>query len=158
MQIGETMKIKLNAITADMDLAFSEMTYQYAQACSYISEYIFSHDMNINSNLLSRKLYRTLRSEFGLKSQLAQSAIKTVTARYQTVDTQLKKSPYRFFLFSMWRISSFALSSRSAPSALRQISAFSGLERLIPLHTYIVSIGISEKSYQQKGPRRLFIL
>lgn len=96
MQIGETMKIKLNGITADMDLAFSEMTYQYAQACNYISEYIFSHDMNINSNLLSKKLYRTLRSEFGLKSQLAQSAIKTVTARYQTVDTQLKKSPYRF--------------------------------------------------------------
>lgn len=96
MQISETMKIKLNGITADMDLAFSEMTYQYAQACNYISEYIFSHDMNINSNLLSKKLYRTLRSEFGLKSQLAQSAIKTVTARYQTVDTQLKKSPYRF--------------------------------------------------------------
>ena len=96
MQIGETMKIKLNGITADTDLAFSEMTYQYAQACNYISEYIFSHDMNINSNLLSKKLYRTLRSEFGLKSQLAQSAIKTVTARYQTVDTQLKKSPYKF--------------------------------------------------------------
>ncbi|MDD6259019.1 MAG: hypothetical protein PUA69_07210 [Erysipelotrichaceae bacterium] len=96
MQIGETMKIKLNGITADMDLAFSEMTYQYAQACNYISEYIFSHDLNINSNLLSKKLYRTLRSEFGLKSQLAQSAIKTVTARYQTADTQLKKSPYRF--------------------------------------------------------------
>ena len=96
MQIGETMKIKLNGITADMDLAFFEMTHQYAQACNYISEYIFSHDMNINSNLLSKKLYRTLRSEFGLKSQLAQSAIKTVTARYQTADTQLKKSPYRF--------------------------------------------------------------
>ena len=96
MQIGETMKIKLNGITADMDLAFSEMTYQYAQACNYISDYIFSHDMNINSNLLSKKLYKILRSEFGLKSQLAQSAIKTVTARYQTVDTQLKKSPYKF--------------------------------------------------------------
>ena len=96
MQIAEVMKIKLNGISDDVDLAFSDMTYQYAQACNYISEYIFSHDMNINSNALSKVLYKTLRSTFGLKSQLAQSAIKTVTARYQTIDTQLKKSPYKF--------------------------------------------------------------
>ena len=45
---------------------------------------------------LNRELYSDLRSQFGLKSQLAQSSIKTTIARYKTVKQQLFQNPYRY--------------------------------------------------------------
>ena len=36
-------------------------------------------------------LYNDLRSQFGLKSQMAQSCIRTVIAKYRSVQTQLRK-------------------------------------------------------------------
>lgn len=45
---------------------------------------------------LNKKLYSGLRGLFGLKSQLAQSSIKTTIARYKTVKQQLFRKPYRY--------------------------------------------------------------
>ena len=50
----------------------------------------------MSSVSLSKLLYQTIRAEFGLKSQLTQSAIRTVTARYESVITQMKQQPYKF--------------------------------------------------------------
>lgn len=95
MQLAEVLKLKLNT-TDETASAFMDTSYQYMLACNYISKYIFGHDFIVNSVKLSEALYGYLRSEYGLKSQMAQSAIRTVTARYQSVDTQIQKKPYKF--------------------------------------------------------------
>ena len=41
-------------------------------------------------------LYHDIRDNYGMKSQLAISAIKTVTASYKTVKVQLYKHPYKY--------------------------------------------------------------
>ena len=44
----------------------------------------------------NKVLYTNLRSLFMLKSQMAQSVIRTVIARYKTVKTQMKRNPYKY--------------------------------------------------------------
>lgn len=95
MQFAEVLKLKLDTDDS-INAAFEEVTYRYMLACDYVSKYVFGHGFTINSVVLSKLLYDHLRSEYGLKSQMAQSAIRTVTARYQAVDTQIKKKPYKF--------------------------------------------------------------
>lgn len=95
MQLAEVLKLKLDT-DGGIHAAFEEVTYRYMLACDYVSKYVFSHGFLVNSVVLSKLLYDHLRSGYGLKSQMAQSAIRTVTARYQTVDTQMRKKPYKF--------------------------------------------------------------
>lgn len=92
MQLAAVMKIKLGVRD---DGPFRYLTEQYSDACTWISKYVFDHDCLINSVELSRRLYADIRQQFGLKSQMAQSAIRTVTARYQSVDSQLQKTKYK---------------------------------------------------------------
>lgn len=95
MQLAEVLKLKLDT-DDDISAAFEEVTYKYMLACDYISKYVFEHDLLVNSVELSKRLYDNIRGRYDLKSQMAQSAIRTVTARYQTVDTQMKNQPYKF--------------------------------------------------------------
>ena len=71
-----------------------EMAEAYRDACNYVSEYIFNKGMdNIPSfRDVHDELYRYLRSEFRLKSQMAQSVMRTVLARYSTLNTQIRDS------------------------------------------------------------------
>ena len=56
----------------------------YRAACNYVSEQIYhTHDLKHNS--LNRALYQELRNRFGLRSQMAQSVLKTVVAKYKTI-------------------------------------------------------------------------
>ena len=56
----------------------------YLQARNYVSEYIYrTHDLNRST--LNKALYYTIRTKFGLKSQMAKSVLKTVAARYKTI-------------------------------------------------------------------------
>ena len=58
--------------------------YLYRNACNYVSDYVFrTHDLKQFS--LNKALYSTLREKFNLKSQMAQSVLKTVIARYKTI-------------------------------------------------------------------------
>lgn len=93
MQEAAVLKIKLNV---EDETPFWLLSEQYAAACTWISRYVFDHNFELNSVNLSKALYSDIRAVFGLKSQMAQSAIRTVTARYATVATQLEKKPYRF--------------------------------------------------------------
>ena len=95
MQIGETIKIRLTSENST-NLLFFQTAYQYMLGCNFVSEWIFQHGFCINSNEVQKHVYYDLRELFGLKAQMAVSCIKTVTARYQTVDTQMRKNPYRF--------------------------------------------------------------
>ena len=72
------------------------MTEQYRQACNFVSRYIFDHQFNMAYHSLNKELYKDLRGLFGLKSQLAQSSIKTAIAKYKTVKQQLFQNPYRY--------------------------------------------------------------
>ena len=72
------------------------MTEQYRQACNFVSQYIFDNQFDLTYQSLNKKLYSDLRGLFGLKSQLAQSSIKTTIARYKTVKQQLFQNPYRY--------------------------------------------------------------
>lgn len=92
MQEAAVLKVKLNT---DDEAPFWHLSEQYASACTWISQYVFDHDFKLNSVNLSKSLYGDIRAIFGLKSQMAQSAIRTVTARYAAIGTQLEKKPYR---------------------------------------------------------------
>ena len=58
-------------------------TKAYRKACNYLSEKVFS-SKELNQSNLNGLYYKDLRSRFGLKSQMAQSVMKTVIARYKS--------------------------------------------------------------------------
>lgn len=57
---------------------------QYSLACDRISEVVFQTH-NLNQAQLQEQLYEELRERFGLKSQMACSAIRTVIAKYKAI-------------------------------------------------------------------------
>ncbi|MGY6767239.1 RNA-guided endonuclease TnpB family protein [Ligilactobacillus salivarius] len=96
MEIQVTIKTKLKISNSEIALSFSKTMEQYRQACNYVSEYIFNHDFDMKQSRLNKKLYTKLRNLFSLKSQMAQSVIRTVIARYKTVKTQMARRPYKY--------------------------------------------------------------
>ena len=82
-QMTITAKVQIVATDADKVLLDETMSV-YRDACNYVSGYVFqTHDLKQFS--LNKVLYSTLREKFGLKSQMAQSVLKTVIARYRTI-------------------------------------------------------------------------
>ena len=90
------IKVKLKLEDPKISDSFKQTMEQYRRACNYISQYIFNHDFILGQNKLSKVLYQDIRQRFGLKSQMTQSAIRNVVARYRTVKTQLSQKPYRY--------------------------------------------------------------
>lgn len=91
-----TIKAQLLNIDDETASAFRDTVLMYRDACNFISQYVFDHDFELHQAKLNKALYHDLRDKFALKSQMAQSAIKTVIARYKTVKTQLSQKPYRY--------------------------------------------------------------
>ena len=82
-QMTITAKIQISA-TVDDKVLLDETMSVYADACNYVSDYVFrTHDLKQFS--LNKVLYSELRERFCLKSQMAQSVFKTVIARYKTI-------------------------------------------------------------------------
>lgn len=82
-QMTITAKVQIVVSNTDKALLDETMTV-YRDACNYVSEYVFrTHDLKQFS--LNKVLYSTLREKFGLKSQMAQSVLKIVIARYKTI-------------------------------------------------------------------------
>lgn len=90
-----TLKMRLYP-SSEQASAFDEMCERYRQACNHVSSWIFEHDFLLDSNAVQKQVYSALRDTFGLKAQLAAAVPRTVTARYKTVQTQLKQKPYRY--------------------------------------------------------------
>lgn len=83
MDYTVTAKIQIIVPDEHKQALFSVMK-AYTDACNYVSEYIFNtHDLQQFS--INRALYHDLREKFSLKSQMSQSVIKTVLARYRTL-------------------------------------------------------------------------
>ena len=71
------------------------MSEAYRDACNFVSERVAADgpmDRLPEQTILQKRFYATLRAKFGLKSQMAISAIKTVHARYSTLITQIRDS------------------------------------------------------------------
>ena len=93
--LTKTIKLRIH-VTHEQEILFRQMTEQYRQACNFVSRYIFDNQFNMTYQGLNKDLYSDLRGLFGLKSQLAQSSIKTTVARYKTVKQQLSQNPYKY--------------------------------------------------------------
>ena len=94
-EMTKTMKLHIHPDEAGVAL-LKELTVKYSYACNYISEYVFDHGFILNFMELQKALYNDVRRECGLKSQFTISSLKTVTARYKTIRTQLAKKPYKY--------------------------------------------------------------
>ena len=80
-----TEKLKILPDLSDAQLLIDTM-HAYSAACDLVSDYVYKfHDLSINS--LNRELYHLIRQRFGLRSQMAQSVLRTVVARYKTILT-----------------------------------------------------------------------
>ena len=89
--------LKLRILPNDEQIAaLRQMTEQYRQACNFVSQYTFDNGIELNSFKLQKALYADVRENFGLKAQMAVSVFRTVTARYKTVQEQLRQNPYHF--------------------------------------------------------------
>lgn len=94
-EIIHTIKLRLYT-DQQQNASLQALSTKYAEACNFVSQYIFTHKFPLQNNQLQAILYRDLRSRFGLKSQMAISSIKTTTARYKTVREQMAQKPYRY--------------------------------------------------------------
>lgn len=82
-QITITAKIQISA-TSDNKVLLNETMSAYTSACNYVSDYVF-RTHNLKQFSLNKILYSVLRKQFDLKSQMAQSVLKTVIAKYKTI-------------------------------------------------------------------------
>ena len=83
MQITTTAKIQVQVAPEQRELLNVTMD-TYRSACNFVANYVFrTHDLKQFS--LNKALYYDLRERYGLKSQMAQSVIKTVIAKYKTI-------------------------------------------------------------------------
>ena len=88
-KITVTAKVQIIAKESDRLLLNSTMS-RYTDACNYVSNYIFkTHELK--QYFLNEVLYSTLREKFLLRSQMVQSVLKTVIARYKTIKKNQKK-------------------------------------------------------------------
>lgn len=96
MKITLSLKVRLlpDQVQADK---FRELTQVYAAACTYLSRYAFESGIMTDNIALHNRKYQEIRGGFAMKAQLAQSVIKTVTARYKSLRKQLREEPYRIW-------------------------------------------------------------
>ncbi len=83
MELTITAKLRILPTLEEHALLLNTMR-AYTDACNYAAAYI-SHTCDLNPVSLNKALYCELRSRFGLRSQMAQSVLKTVIARYKTI-------------------------------------------------------------------------
>lgn len=93
--IVKTMKLHIKVAKDDVQKLI-DVTTVYAEACTYISEYIFNNGFELGFMNLQEKIYHIVRNKFKLKSQMTISAIKTSAARYKSVKEQLSQKPYKY--------------------------------------------------------------
>ena len=91
MDLNRVIKARIVFDNQNDILKMVESQEAFRQGCNFVSDYIFNHDFPLNATALNKVVYNDLRERFGLKSQMAQSCIRTVVARYKTVQTQLRK-------------------------------------------------------------------
>ena len=157
--LTKTIKLRIN-VSPEQELLLQQMTEQYRQACNFVSEHIFDNQFNLAYQSLNKELYSDLRDYFGLKSQLAQSVIKTAIARYKTVKQQLFQNPYKYkdeIATKRHKLQEVRrqLQSKGTKSAKRKLKVISGRENRWMSD---VNHQISKTLIQKYGKDTLFVL
>lgn len=84
-----TAKLQILPVGEEQSMLLETMR-AYSAACNFVSEHIYrTHDLKQAS--LNKALYHPLRDNFALRSQMAQSVLKIVIARYRTILTKEKE-------------------------------------------------------------------
>ena len=84
MKESVTVSAKVQVLVSDEQReALLRTGEAYRDTCNYISKYVFESGEE-NFYALNNALYHELRERFGLKAQMAQSALKTVIAKYKS--------------------------------------------------------------------------
>ena len=91
VEINRTIKARIIFQNNEDISKMIESQETFRQGCNFVSNYMFDNNFPMNTTTLVKLLYHDLREKFGLKSQMAQSCVRTVIARYRTVQTQLRK-------------------------------------------------------------------
>lgn len=94
VNLTQTLKLKIKPQSVEQTFKFEAAQKAFTQACNFTSQYIFDHHFLLEQRILQDRIYKQLRSDFGLPSMLAQSVIKTVIAKYKTTRTQFRKEPW----------------------------------------------------------------
>lgn len=82
MELTITSKIQIYP-TNEQVKTLKETMFQVRKALNYIFNYIFENDC-LNQSKINKDAYYYLRETYGLKSQMAQSVMKTAIAKYKT--------------------------------------------------------------------------
>lgn len=69
---------------------------EYTRICNVISQWSFDNGFEISHHVVQRRIYHDLRESSQLSSRMVQDAIRTVCARYKTIQTQLSKKPIQY--------------------------------------------------------------
>lgn len=92
-----TQTVKVQILPDDEQIEiFRHSQKCFVDACNFISSYIFEHDNCLDLKPTHNATYHEIRDTYGLPSQMAQSAIREVIAKYKTIRTEMSKSPFRF--------------------------------------------------------------
>ncbi|KQL45124.1 transposase [Brevibacillus choshinensis] len=83
MQVTITAKVKIKPTTEQATL-LQDTLYAYRHGCNFASALVFETRQLVQTTL-HRLTYKSLRGQFRLRSQMAQSVLKTVIARYRSL-------------------------------------------------------------------------
>ena len=79
---------------------FKKLTTAYSEAATWLSDLMFndfsSPEMITDCRTLHDKYYYDIRRKKDMKSQLAESLIRSVSAKYKAIDTSFKKQYYTY--------------------------------------------------------------
>ena len=96
-QLTLTVKVRLKCSDEDHEELLSSAR-AYVRAANFVSEYIMSSKI-LSLKMLNRDIYRRIRSEYSLRSQMAQSVMKYVIAKYRAYRTAEKRWPEKAIRF-----------------------------------------------------------
>ena len=93
----QTLTAKLQILPDERQRQVLLLTMRtYADACSCVAQRIHTEDIPLSTCRIHQAVYRDLRESFGLRSQMAESVIKTVTASCKSIRTSQKEHPEKF--------------------------------------------------------------
>ncbi|WP_261810785.1 RNA-guided endonuclease InsQ/TnpB family protein [Levilactobacillus humaensis] len=95
VKLGRTIKLRLYPDTRQSE-QFLAMSQEYQRLANIVSQWIFDHEFQLSWLKINHHLYKLLREKSELNSQMIQSVFRTVSARYKTVQKQMKQHSYRY--------------------------------------------------------------
>ena len=95
MQQIRTAKIQIYPDERQKQLLLDTMR-RYADACSYVSAYIYDHQLPLKQSLIHNQIYYYLRSAYDLPSQMSASVIRTVIASWKALETAKREHSEKF--------------------------------------------------------------